>query len=397
MSNKSQWGVWSVAFVWFTTHFGGGFASGRQLVDFYVQYGWYSVFTPAISAALIALVLYCAWTFSVREKVYDYRSWSIAYFAPLGGLRHFFSGAIEVMYLIILLVATGVAFSTGGTLLTQQVPAISYTAGTVGLAIFIFVLTIWGAETVRKAATVMAILIISGMLLVYSSNLVVNFPNLVEVLKTAPSTNGGFWPAMWQSVKYAGLQCALIGAYTAVADALHTQADVKKATFIGFLVNAGMLILAATGVLAHYPLTGDLLGTAEAPTILSMKTPITYITQHGGGGNLGVALVSMIILLAVVSTGVGLIYGGARRVSTWWMKCSGAANSRRVDIVSSAVYVAISWGVASFGLIPLISVGYAWVGILSTPLVVIPILFMGAFYATRQAKPSVAANIAPEA
>ena len=358
MSDKSKWGAWAVAFVWFTTHFGGGFASGRQLVDFYVQFGWYAVFTPFISVGLIALVLYYAWSFSVRNKVYDYRSWSVAYFKPLGRLEPFFSLVIEVMYLIILLLATGVAFATGGTILTQQFPDISYSAATIGLAVLIFALTIWGAETVRKAATVMAILIIGGMLVIYTSNLVVNFPRLIEVVGAFPSANGGFWPALWQSVKYAGLQCSLVGAYTAVADGLHGQGDVKKATLIGFLINGGVLALAAVGALIHYP------------AILTEKAPIMYITQHGGGGSLGVALVSMIILLAVVSTGVGLIYGGARRISTGWMKHTGAHSSRGVDVASSAVYVTLSWCVASFGLIPLINKGYTWVGVMSTPLVV---------------------------
>jgi uncharacterized membrane protein YkvI len=384
VSKDSKWGAWAVAFVWFTTHFGGGFASGRQLVDFYVQFGWYAIFTPIISAGLIALVLYCAWTFAVKQRVYDYRSWSVAYFAPLGKLEPFFSVMIEVMYLIILLLATGVAFATGGTILAQQVPSLSYHVGTVGLAILIFALTIWGAETVRKAATVMAILIIGGMLVIYSSNLIVNFSMLTAVLKSAPSAQGGFWPALWQSVKYASLQCSLIGAYTAVADVLTSQRDVKKATVIGFIVNAGVLALAATGALVHYP------------AILTEPAPITYITQHGGGGNVGVALVSMIILLAVVSTGVGLIYGGARRVSTWWMKRTGTSSSHKTDIISSAVYVTISWCVASFGLIPLISKGYAWVGILSTPLVVIPIILVAALRGRSSSEAS-ATKPAPEA
>ncbi|GHV40663.1 hypothetical protein FACS1894187_21780 [Synergistales bacterium] len=370
-SKSNSWGVWSVAFVWFTTHFGGGFASGRQLVDFYVKFGWYAIFMPVISTAIIALVLYCAWSFAVRHKVYDYYSWSAEYYKPTGPGAPVFSAAIEIMYLIILLMATGVAFATGGTLLTQQFPDISYSVGTVGLAVFIWALTIWGAETVRKAATAMAILIISGMLVIYLSNLATNFSKLTAVVSAAPSENGGFYAALWQSVKYAALQCSLIGAYTAVVDVLHTQEDVRKTTLIGFVVNAGILLLAATGALSHYP------------DILPEAAPITYITRHGGGGDIGVALVSMIIILAVVSTGVGLIYGGARRVSTWWTKKTGTTSSRKMDIISSTIYVAISWCVASFGLIPLIAQGYTWVGILSTPLVVIPVLLMGAYHKSR--------------
>jgi uncharacterized membrane protein YkvI len=386
MSGNTKWGVWAVAFVWFTTHFGGGFASGRQLVDFYVQYGWYAVFTPIVSAGLITTVLYCAWSFSVKHKVYDYRSWSVAYYEPLGRLEPFFSLCIEVMYLIILLMATGVAFSTGAETLKQLVPGLPYNVTTVGIALLIFALTIWGAETVRKAATFMAILIISGMLLIYVSNLVTNFPALISVVESLPSANGGFWPAMWQSVKYAGLQCSLIGAYTAVADSLSTQKDVKKATLIGFTINAGVLVLAATGALSHYP---AILDKSAIPL------PITYITQNGGGGSAGMFIFSLVMLLAVVSTGVGLIYGGARRISTWWMKRAGAENSRKIDVISSAVYVAASWYIASFGLIRLIAQGYAWVGVLSTPLVVIPVLLTALIRGQRAALPMPSPSPAP--
>lgn len=366
MTKSKGWGAWAVAFVWFTTHFGGGFASGRQLVDFYVQYGWYAVFTPVISVGLIAIVLYYAWSFSVQYGLYDYRSWSVRYFKPLGVFEPFFSAAIEVMYLIILLLATGVAFATGGTILAQQT-GLPYHAGTIGLALLIFVLTIWGAETVRKAATVMAVLIIGGMLVIYVSNLVVNFPQFLQILRELPSAQGGFGAALWQSIKYAGLQCSLVGAYIAVADGLETQSDVKKATWVGFVVNAGVLALASIGALIHYP------------EIVQEKAPITYITHHGGGGEVGVALVSMIILLAVVSTGVGLIYGGARRISTWWLKKTGTSNSRGIDIISSGIYVVLSWCVASFGLIPLISKGYTWVGLMSTPLVIVPVVGVALF------------------
>lgn len=381
-SSGSRWGVcWSVAFVWFATHFGGGFASGRQLVDFYVKYGWYAAFTPILSVGIIALVLWCAWQFAVRHGVYDYHSWSVRYFEPLGFLEPVFSMLIEAMYLIILLLATGVAFATGGTVLNQMFPSVPYHVGTVGLAVLILSLTVWGSGTVRKASTVMSLLIITGMLIIYSSNLFVNFPRLLQVLRELPEAEGGFWAALWQSVKYAALQCSLVGAYTAVADGLRTSREVNRTTILGFFVNAGMLTFASVGVLLHYP------------AIVSERAPITYITQHGGGGTVGVMLVSAIILLAVVSTGVGLIYGSTRRITAWWSRRTGAPASRRVDIVASTVYVAASWCVASYGLIPLIAKGYAWVGMMSTPLIVAPILLVALW---RGLRPVRVPKVAPE-
>ena len=41
-----------VAFVWFTTHFGGGFASGAQIYSYYVRYGIWCLIMPGGRNAL---------------------------------------------------------------------------------------------------------------------------------------------------------------------------------------------------------------------------------------------------------------------------------------------------------------------------------------------------------
>ena len=43
-SLKSLMGPISVACVWFGTHVGPGFASGAQLVQYFVGYGWLGVY-----------------------------------------------------------------------------------------------------------------------------------------------------------------------------------------------------------------------------------------------------------------------------------------------------------------------------------------------------------------
>ena len=41
--------ILGVAFVWFTTHFGGGFASGAQIYSYYVRYGIWCLLTLSFS------------------------------------------------------------------------------------------------------------------------------------------------------------------------------------------------------------------------------------------------------------------------------------------------------------------------------------------------------------
>ena len=41
--------ILGVAFVWFTTHFGGGFASGAQISRYYVRYGIWCLLMPVLA------------------------------------------------------------------------------------------------------------------------------------------------------------------------------------------------------------------------------------------------------------------------------------------------------------------------------------------------------------
>lgn len=41
--------IFGVAFVWFTTHFGGGFASGAQIYSYYVRFGIWCLIMPALA------------------------------------------------------------------------------------------------------------------------------------------------------------------------------------------------------------------------------------------------------------------------------------------------------------------------------------------------------------
>ena len=362
MIDKNRFGILAVAFVWFTTHFGGGFASGVQVVQYFVSYGWYALFLPVLSIAIVTAVLYYAWTFAAIYCTFDYREWGNKYFKPFEAL---FSNAYEVMYILILLIASAVAFATGGTVM-QQILGTPYVMNTVIVAVCIFFLTIFGADLVRKAASTMAVIIIAGMLLIYVGNLIVNFPKLLAVLKEAPAP-ASFLDALWASLKYAGFQACAMGAYIAVADALKSREDAKKASIWGFIVNAGVLWLATAGILLHYP------------AILTEKVPVLFVAAHGGGGAIGTAIVSLLIFLAVVSTGVSLIFGGARRIVGLWgkMKGSTVARDRKVNIAASLIYVLITWGIALFGLIPLIAKGYGYTGVLSFPLLIVPVLLIG--------------------
>jgi len=360
----------AVAFVWFTTHFGGGFASGRQVVEFYTRYGWYGLFLPVISMAFVAVVYAIMWSTAVRWRLFDYRSWADAYF---GRTRVVFANLYEVLYNLLLITATAVAFATGGATLEATLGT-PYIVNTIVIAVFMFFLTIYGAGVVRRAASGMGLVIVGGLLLVYGTHAAGKVTEILGVLRSLPSPEG-IGSALWHSLIYAGLQSTLIGAMVAVADVLEDHRDVMRAVAWGFAINTALLWLASVVLLADYP------------EVLSEPVPLLHVISQGSGERWMTPVASVLILMAVVTSGVNLIFGGTKRVVSMVSKNGDAGSHRLANIATSGIYIAITWVIALFGLIPLIAKGYGYIGYVSIFAILLPVLAAGAVRAIRGRRP----------
>ena len=97
--NKAGSMILGVAFVWFTTHFGGGFASGAQIYSYYVRYGIWCLIMPA--AAMLYNTVFFAYClrFARKHEVYDYRSYNNAFY---GKFSPVFSNLFEILYLCVM-------------------------------------------------------------------------------------------------------------------------------------------------------------------------------------------------------------------------------------------------------------------------------------------------------
>jgi len=265
----------SVAFVWFTTHFGGGFASGRQAAEFFVSHGWYSIFTPIIAMGIDAVIFYYAWDFSVVNNTYDYRSWTDEFYHPY---EKIFSNLYEMIFVLTMGVATAVAFATGGSTIKAAIGT-PYLANTIAIAVIIFLLTIFGAKLVREFATYIGIAIIIGVIVVYGANAVVSFPQIIDVINNQTAETN-IWSALWSMLLYASFQALAVGAYVAVADVLKTRDDALKAAWAGFAINGILLTLASVTILFTPPKTKltpveITPSTIRIEIIFSAKTPPT--------------------------------------------------------------------------------------------------------------------------
>ena len=89
-----------IAFVAFTTQFGGGFASGAQIYQYFINYGIWCLILPALTQGLYALFFWYGMRYAYKHKTYDYRSFSNSLY---GRTRPVMSNLYEICYLIMIL------------------------------------------------------------------------------------------------------------------------------------------------------------------------------------------------------------------------------------------------------------------------------------------------------
>lgn len=353
-----------VAFVWFTTQFGGGFASGAQLVQYFVAFGIWALITPILAQAMGAFFQWYGLRFAKLHDAYDYRTFNVKFY---GKFSPIFSNLYEIVYIMLLCLAPSVAFATGGTTLEKLI-GIPYWLCTLIIGAFIFIITIYGTAIVRKAASTLSVIIVVGLLIVYIPNIIVSWGDITANIKTLAANPMPIGPALWSSFIYGSFQLASIGLLFQHAQPYQEAKDAGRSMIYGFAVNACMIMLSTIGIMA----------IATNPDISKDSMPVLTLIQGGVGASFMKPMISVLIILGAVSTAVNMIAGAVQRVVVAIEKpeerekAHGKPTPKTLLCAFACTILAFS--IAQFGLLPLVKVGYGYLGYVTIGVIVIPYL-----------------------
>ena len=352
-----------VAFVWFTTQFGGGFASGAQLFQYFIAFGIWALITPILAQALSAIYQWYALRYAHNNKVYDYRSFNDSFY---GKFSPIFSNLYEVVYLMLLCLAPSVAFATGGATLSALL-GIPYILCTFIIGVFIFLIAIFGTDIVRKAASTISVIIIAGLLIVYIPNIIAQWGNIMATIKDLSVAKAPAGPAMWKAFLYFAFQFASFGLLIQHAEPFESEKDAKTSMIYGFLVNSAIIFISTLGLLA----------IATNPDVKTTSIPILLLVKNGVGSSFMTPIISLLIVLGAVSTAVNMIAGVVQRVNRQFAKndvkvTDGKQKPTTLTVMTTLGFVILAFGIAQFGLIPLVVKGYGYLGYTTIAIVIIP-------------------------
>ena len=364
MSKKNKAGsmILGVAFVWFTTHFGGGFASGAQIYSYYVRYGIWSLFLPLFAMAYNGVFFaYCLY-FARKHEVYDYRSYNNAFygrFAPL------FSNLFELLYLCVMCVAPAVAFATGGATLST-LTGLPYLLCTFLIGAFIFVVSVFGTDLVRKVASVLSICIIAGLLIVYVPNIIAGAGNIADTVSAMKAADLPFGKALYAAFVYGTFQLANVAVFVQHAKSFERPEDAGKSMALGTVLNALMMIMVVLGIMTVY----------QNPEMSRQSVPTLFMVQQGVGSAFMTPLISVLIILGAVSTAVNMVAAMVKRIHDGLAKRRGNTETpgkiTRTQILAALVCCIADFLIAQFGLLTLIQKAYSILAYLAIPVILVP-------------------------
>lgn len=352
-----------VSFVWFTTHFGGGFASGAQIYSYFVRYGAWCLVMPVLAMLYNMVFFAYGLRFARKHAVYDYRSYNNAFY---GRFAPIFSNLFEVLYICVMCVAPAVAFATGGATLSE-LTGLPYLMCTLLIGIFIFVVAIFGTDLVRKVASVLSVCIIAGLIVVYVPNILSNFSAIADAVQSMNVAQFSLGDALYSAFLYGTFQLSNIAVFVQHTKSFANPGDAVKSMGVGFVVNSLMMLMVVLGLMTVY----------TNPDAAGQSVPTLFMVQSGVGASFMTPLISILIILGAVSTAVNMVAAMVKRIcgeTTEDPKTAGKRgfHTMKKEIIAALVCCMIDFGIAQFGLLTLIQKAYSGIAYLVIPVILVP-------------------------
>lgn len=357
--------AFSVGSVLFSAHAGGGFATGNQANTYYVGLGWLGPISAVIAMLLLTLTMREAMIMYNSRGLKSHKELFETLYHPLDKCYVLF----EVFFYIMVLMAVAAAISGAASALNQYF-GLNYYIGIVIVGALVLLLTIFGADLVRKVSTYMGIAILVTAITIYTIG-IFKSKTLFTVMSADFSAVGfrNIPKAILNAFTYAGFQCVTLPTMIACGTPLKGKKNCSKSMWISFIMNSVALVLSVFMLMSWKGYYSSVEGGSTIPTLtVCTEMGMKWLTVIYG----------ICLLLCLISTGVTTTFGFVARFENH--KVFKKIKSQRVrSAVVSAFIIILSMTISLVGLTNIIKYGYGYCGYLAIVIVVVPFLTVGVY------------------
>ena len=357
--------AFSVGSVLFSAHAGGGFATGNQANTYYVGLGWLGPISAVIAMLLLTLTMREAMIMYNSRGLKSHKELFETLYHPLDKCYVLF----EVFFYIMVLMAVAAAISGAASALNQYF-GLNYYIGIVIVGALVLLLTIFGADLVRKVSTYMGIAILMTAITIYTIG-IFKSKTLFTVMSADFSAVGfkNIPKAILNAFTYAGFQCVTLPTMIACGTPIKGKKNCSKSMWISFVMNSVALVLSVFMLMSWKGYYSSVEGGSTIPTLtVCTEMGMKWLTVIYG----------ICLLLCLISTGVTTTFGFVARFENH--KVFKKIKSQRVrSAVVSAFIIILSMTISLVGLTNIIKYGYGYCGYLAIAIVVVPFLTVGVY------------------
>ena len=358
--------IFSIVCLWFSTHAGGGFASGNSVTNYFAQYGWCVLIAPTITFALLGFCYRQVIVMCNNHGFVNYKDLFQELWNPLPQLEILF----EIYFFVMVICAVGTSIAGAAELITEQL-GINYVICILIVSVALLFLTIFGHTVIERAATAMSIVILICCFLIYFTGIHARWDVLADIISNMKSTSAdGFtdhstWKIVNGIITYAGFQCGVVPALASCGVSLKKKRHASKAMVIAGFLNAFALTLSGLTVVSFYTITKG------------SQIPMLKICEELGGGVFSWAY-AISLFMCFVSTGVSLIYGLVPRFENIkpLKKIDNIYIRRSIVSIAGMVIPALF---SLVGLTNIVKYGYQFAGLLGFAVLLLPLMIIGTY------------------
>lgn len=359
-SNTAFQRIWLPGFLFQSVIIGGGYATGRELVEFFLTAGPLGGLLGMTTAALgFSLITAISFEVARRFHSYNYRS----FFQRLLGRGWFL---FEIAYLILAVLVLAVIGAAAGEIVKQHL-GMAGTVGTVSLMVLIGVLVFWGTALIERVFA-------GWSFVLYATYAVIVLAVLFQHgdrLPAAFAVESGGWSWLGGSLKYVGYSMAVVPMILFCARHMETR---KDALLAGALSGPIAMLPAALFYLAM---------VTSYPQILQEPVPADYIMRELQWPMIQTVFY-VVIFGTFVETGTACIHAVNERISAVYQeKKQLMPRWLRPGVAAVALVVSIFLA-GKMGVIDLIARGYGTLSWAFLAIYLVPLLTIGVYLILRK-------------
>ena len=349
---------------------GGGFATGREIVEFGAKYGalgWIGGVGVFIGFTVLAALTF---EFARVFKTYDYRSF-LSQLIGKGWIIY------DVVYVLLSILILAVMSAATGEILNTTL-GLNYWVGVILIAVIVGFLNFFGSSVIERfksIGTVMLFLayILFAVLVIYKFG--DNISNVFETNDSSYDRDGTSISAVLLSgILYIGYN---LGVFPAALFTVRRQQSSKHTMIAGLVAGLLMCVpwfLTYFSLLAFYP-NEEVLG-ATVPWLQMLQSFDRYV----------IIIFGLVVGWTLVETSTGIIHALIDRINAQMEERSSKGLTKKQKGIIAIATLALAVLFAQFGIIDLIAKGYTIMAYCMIGVFALPLMTIGVWKIMKAAK-----------